>query len=287
MRLSRRRGEPEPLDPQGLEASVAEGDLLVDEVPTSAPAIVLAAVNLLPRTYAERAAVKRAKVFAGICILVAALITLLAWLVAHQKQTSAQESLDAATAERAMLQAEAVKYSDVPKVFATVAAAQKQLELAMANEVRWSFFLNDLALTMPSGVSLDTLQVTSPAPGASTTVTAPSAASAPAGSGASGAGMPGIGTMSVSAKAFTYNTVANWLDSLAKLPTLSDPYVGSISAGTEEGTEIVSYTSTASITPNALSRRYTAEANAAAEAAAAAGATADSATETSTQEVAP
>ena len=36
----------------------------------------------------------------------------------------------------------------------------------MGNEVRWSFFLNDLALTMPRGVSLETLAVTSPEPGA-------------------------------------------------------------------------------------------------------------------------
>ena len=50
--------------------------------------------------------------------------------------------------------------------------------------------------------------------------------------------------MNVSAKAFTYNTVANWLDSLAKLPTIADPYVGSISAGTEEGTKIVTFSST-------------------------------------------
>jgi hypothetical protein len=62
--------------------------------------------------------------------------------------------------------------------------------------------------------------------------------------------------MNVSAKAFTYNTVANWLDSLAKLPTIADPYVGSISAGTEEGTKIVTYSSTGNITVEALSKRY-------------------------------
>jgi hypothetical protein len=65
--------------------------------------------------------------------------------------------------------------------------------------------------------------------------------------------------MSVSAKAFTYNTVANWLDSLAKLPTIAAPYVGSISAGTEEGTKIVTYSSTGNITVDALSNRYTAK----------------------------
>jgi Tfp pilus assembly protein PilN len=260
MRLSRRSGEnPEPIEPTEAAApSEAGGDLLVEDVPTSAEVTILASVNLLPSTYAKRAAVKRAKFFAAMAVLVALLISLFAWLVANQKEAAAQEALDAATAERALLTAEAAKYADVPRVFRAVAAAEGQLELAMRNEVRWSFFLNDLALTMPSGVSLDTLQVTSPAPGAPAQAVAPSSASA-AGSGSSGAGVPGIGTMSVSAKAFTYNTVANWLDSLAKLPTLSDPYVGSISAGNEEGTDIVTYSSTATLTSDALSQRYTGE----------------------------
>ena len=134
--------------------------------PTSDTVTVLAAVNLLPKTYAQRAAVKRAKIFAGIAVVIALLLALLGWLIATQKESAAQESLDAATAERTLLQAEAARYSEVPKVFAAVADAQAQLQLAMGNEVRWSFFLNDLALTMPSGVSLDTLALTSPAPGA-------------------------------------------------------------------------------------------------------------------------
>jgi Tfp pilus assembly protein PilN len=250
----------------GPEAALDQpGDLLVEELP-NAPVAVLAAVNLLPASYARRAAVRRAKVFAAITVVIALLVVALAWLVAHQKEVTAQENLDAATAERALLTAEAAKYADVPRVFSSVADAKQQLALAMGNEVRWSFFLNDLALTMPSGVSLDTLQLTSPAPGAAPQAVAPAAASAPAGSGASGAGVPGLGTMSVSAKALAYNSVANWLDSLAKLPTLTDPYVGSINAATEEGAKIVSYTSTATITPEALSERYTAEAQALAEA---------------------
>jgi Tfp pilus assembly protein PilN len=262
------------------------GDLLVEELP-SAPVTVLAAVNLLPQTYARRAAVRRAKVFAVVALLVAALIAALAWLVANQQKTSAQEQLDAATAERAMLQAEAVKYSDVPRVFATVAAAEQQLALAMGNEVRWSFFLNDLALTMPSGVSLETLQVTSPAPGTSPQAVAPAAANAAAAAGASGVGVPGLGTMNVSAKALSYNTVANWLDSLAKLPTLTDPYIGSITAGTEEGVKIVTYSSTATLTADALSMRYLPQAQAQAESGESAQAQAESGESAQTQEVAP
>jgi Tfp pilus assembly protein PilN len=200
---------------------------------------------------------KNAKIFAAAAVVVALLLALLGWMIAWQKETAAQEALDAATAERTLLTAEVAQYSEVPKVFSAVADAQAQLRLAMGNEVRWSFFLNDLALTMPSGVSLDTLAVTSPAPGAPTQATAPSSAGASSASEpTSGAGVPGLGTMNVSAKAFTYNSVANWLDSLAKLPTVADPYVGSISAGTEEGTKIVTFTSTGNVTAEALSNRY-------------------------------
>ena len=265
MRLSRGRGgnpeANEPLDLGDVEPlDVQPGDLLVEEVATSDTVTVLAAVNLLPRTYALRAAVTRAKVFAAGAVMVALLLALLGWLVASQRRSAAQEALDAATAQRAVLQAEAVKYSDVPRVFAAVADAQGQLQLAMGNEVRWSFFLNDLALTMPSGVSLDSLTLTSPGPGAPVQAGAPSSVgAAAAGATTSGAGVPALGTMTVSAKAFTYNTVANWLDSLAKLPTLADPYVGGISASTEEGTKIVTFTSDSSVTSEALSKRYTAQ----------------------------
>ena len=86
---------------------------------------------------------------------------------------------------------------------------------------------------------------------------APSSAGASTSSApTSGAGVPGLGTMNVSAKAFTYDHVANWLDALAKLPTIADPYVGTISAGTEETTKIVTYTSTGTVTSEALSGRY-------------------------------
>ena len=62
-----------------------------------------------------------------IAVVIALLLALLGWLIATQKQSAAQEPLDAATAERTLLQAEAARYSEVPKVFAAVADAQGQL----------------------------------------------------------------------------------------------------------------------------------------------------------------
>lgn len=260
MRL-RRGGRPEPVEPEdptgGSLDDTVPGDVIIEEAPSAEPVTVLAAVNLLPRAYARRAEVRRAKMFALTAVLLALLIGLLGWMIAWQKESTAQEALDVATAERSRLQVEANRYAEVPRVFAAVADAQAQLELAMGNEVRWSFFLNDLALSMPRGVSLETLALTSPGPGESQQAVAPSAASAAtAGARTSGVGMPGLGTLEVSAKALSYNDVANWLDSVAKLPTVADPYVGGITAGKEYTTKIVTYTSSGTITTDALSGRY-------------------------------
>ena len=117
----------------------------------------------------------------------------------------------------------------------------------MGNEVRWSFFLNDLALTMPAGVSLTSLDASVLGPGQATETT--------------GDGQVGnkAGSMSVAARALTFNGMANWLDSLAKMDTVADPYVSGLAVADEEGTEVVGFDSPADITAETLSGRYTQE----------------------------
>lgn len=219
---------------------------VVDAIaPQVEQAFMVPQVNLLPATYTNALKLRTARLTAIAGVLTALLVLLLAWLVATQQRSQAQEELDIATAETARLQASAHKYADVPKVFAEVADAQVQLQYAMGNEVRWSFFLNDLALTMPSGVSLDSLDATAAAPGAASATDAAEA------------GM--IGALNVSAKAVDFDHVANWLDALAKLPTLADPEALSMSAVDAEGHDLVGFESTAKVTDEALSHRYTQE----------------------------
>ena len=214
-------------------------------VPEVRERFTVASVNLLPTRYARAMALRRAKLFAAIALMIGVLAVVLAWTITAQQRGAAQEKLDIAMSERSLLQSQANKYADVPRVFAEVADAQIQFRDAMASEVRWSFFLNDLALTIPSGVSLDTLQVVVADPGTSQVV----------GSGAAGT----IGTMNVTAKALRFNTVANWLDAIAKWDSLTNPQVASISAAEEEGTDLVTFGSSADITSEALSGRYAEE----------------------------
>jgi Tfp pilus assembly protein PilN len=233
---------------ESAESIAAEAPApVVDEAPIPSRLVILARVNLMPNSYARRAAVHRAKMGALAALLGAMLVAGLMFLVSWQKATSAQEQLDQATFERTQLQIEAARYAGVPLVFEAVNGAQGQLVVAMGNEVRWSFFLNDLALTMPAGVSLDTLEATVIGPGQS--------------AGTTGDGQVGgkAGTLSVAAKALTFNSVANWLDSLAKMDTVADPYVSGLSRADVEGTKVVTFSSTADITTETLSGRYTLE----------------------------
>jgi Tfp pilus assembly protein PilN len=214
-------------------------------------AFVVPQVNLMPAAFGMAIKRRAAKAAALACVIVAGLLVALGWMITNQQRAAAQEQLDIATDEVVVLTGKVSQYADVPRVFAEVADAQVQLRTAMANEVRWSFFLNDLALTMPAGVSLDSLEASSAppgeAPGASTEATG---AEATAGQ---------IGALNVSAKALTFNHVANWIDSLAKLPTLANPEALSLNAVDEEGTRLVGFDSGAMVTDQALSGRYTQE----------------------------
>jgi Tfp pilus assembly protein PilN len=209
-------------------------------------AFVVPQVNLMPARFAMAMKLRAAKLTALVSLVAAALVLVLGWLITTQQRAAAQEELDIAASEVAVLRGDVQQYADVPRVFAAVADAQLQLRTAMGNEVRWSFFLNDLALTMPSGVSLDSLDASSAPPGGQ-----PGAAE--------GAQDGQIGALSVSAKALTFNHVANWIDSLAKLPTVANPEALSLNAVDDQGQALVGFDSGAQVTDKALSGRYTQE----------------------------
>lgn len=225
---------------RGVNGPAPLDERVDDPGPGMVPVSLLPAVNLLPASYARRLALGRAKMTAAVAVGLAVLAVALGWLITSQQVSSAQERLDVATAERVALAREATRYAEVPRVFQSVAEAQSHLATAMGNEIRWSFFLNDLALTMPQGVALDALRVSGPVPGAS----------------ASGDLGAGIGSMDVQGKALGYPAVANWLDALAKMRVTTDPYLGQVQSATSEGRAVLSFSGSASLTPDALSRRF-------------------------------
>jgi Tfp pilus assembly protein PilN len=197
-------------------------------------------VNLLPPEIGERRRFRRVQYGLGTGVLAAVGAVALAFVVASGSVNAAGEELDAASATGAQLQAETAKYADVTAVYAQAAAAQAMLTEAMGTEIRYSRFLSDLSLSVPENVWLTSLSFTQ----------------APV-EPAVGGTEPGVGTVTVAGKGFSHDDVALWLESLAGQSTYADPYFSSSTETLIGERKAVEFSSTASLTPEALSGRYT------------------------------
>ncbi len=197
-------------------------------------------VNLMPPEIEEQRRFRRIQIGLGAAVVGAVGVVGLLYTAANGSLADANSELEAANAKNTALRAESAKYKDVTAVYQRAAAAQAMLTEAMGEEVRYSRFLNDLSLTVPDNVWVKNLVFSqTPVPAAL------------------GSTEPGIGTVTVTGVGFSHDDVAVWLESLARQKGYTNPY---FSASTEAliGTrKIVNFTSTATLTPAALSGRYT------------------------------
>jgi len=208
--------------------------------PVGTGVVALPKVNLLPPEIAEQARFR--KVQAGLAggVLAAVGVVALLYVGASSSLGEANTELETAQATSTQLQAESAKYADVTAVYAQAAAAQAMLAEAMGQEVRYSRFLSDLGLSVPENVWITSLAY----------------AQAPV-DPAVGATEPGVAKLTVSGKGFSHEDVALWLESLAAQSTYANPYFSTSTEALIGTREFVDFTSTASLTPAALSGRYT------------------------------
>jgi Tfp pilus assembly protein PilN len=211
---------------------------------------MLPRVNLLPPEIAAAQRLRTVQAGLGAGVLVAIVVVGGLFVAATGQQHGAASDLDTAKAKGTSLQAEQAKYADVPKVYAEVEAGQAQLTQAMGQEVRWSYFLNDLSLRTPAKVWLSTVTVAETVDGA--------AAGAPA-PGTATYGTPGIGTITFNGNGYSHNDVAAWLRALGQQPGLADPYFTRSAQQKIGDQDSVSFDSQAVITDKALSGRYTSD----------------------------
>jgi len=204
-------------------------------------------VNLLPPEIAERATFQRIQAGLGVAVLAAVGVVGLLYLSASHSVASAQGDLDTATSQASSLQQQSAKYADVTATYARAAAAQATLRTAMGGEIRYSQLLNDLSLTVPSNVWLSSLAYASTPP---VVTTATPVAGAPAAS-------TSVGTFTATATAFSHDDVAVWLESVAGLKAYANPYFSTSAEGLLGTRKVVTFSSTAVLTPAALSGRYT------------------------------
>ena len=217
---------------------------------TATSVATLPRVNLLPPEIAEQRRFRKVQAGLGAGVLAALGVVGALTLLANGAVNDAQSDLDAAQAEQSRLKAQQAQYAEVPVVYAQVEAATAQLSQAMGNEVRWSYFLNDLSLKIPGKVWLTSMTVTQNVDGAAASAVAPTVAD-------TGYLEPGLGNVSFQGVGYSHNDVAAWLNALAKQNGLTQPYFTNSAKEAIGSESVVNFTSQATITEEALSERYT------------------------------
>jgi Tfp pilus assembly protein PilN len=177
-------------------------------------------VNLLPPEIAAAAKLRQLKIMLGLLVLAAMVLVVLGFLFASSQIGGAEESLADAETEGAQLQADVATYAEVPQVLAEVDTAQANLVTAMTPEIRWSFYLNDLSLTIPKTTRLSNITAvnTAAAEQLSGTVTA---VGTPLGAAS-------MGSITFTGKSTDFDAVAAWLQSLARQKGYLEPSVQNV-----------------------------------------------------------
>jgi Tfp pilus assembly protein PilN len=209
-------------------------------------------VNLLPPEIEEQRRFRKVQIGLGAGVVAAVGVVGALTLLASGAVGDAQSDLDAAKAQQTQLTAQKAEYAEVPLVYAQVDAAKAELGQAMGQEVRYSYFLNDLSLKLPGKVWLTTMTVTQDVDGAAVSA-ATNATVAPSTEYLS----PGLGTVTFEGQGYGHNDVAAWLDALAKQKGLAQPYFTSSEKEAIGDQVAVTFSSQATITEEALSKRYT------------------------------
>lgn len=202
-------------------------------------------VNLLPPEIGEQARFRKVQTGLALAVLAAAGLAGLLYFMAAGEADEASRELDASRATTATLQADAAKYAEVPQVYSQVAAAQAQLAQAMGQEIRWSYYLNDLSLRIPEDLWLDRLTVTQNVDATAGTLPTANPTSPAA-----------VATVTFEGTALEHVDVAAWLRSLLKMQGHYDPYFTRSDRSTIGDTPVVNFDSSVSINDEALSGRY-------------------------------
>jgi Tfp pilus assembly protein PilN len=204
-------------------------------------------VNLLPPEIHEAAKFRRLQLALGACGVAAVAVVGFLGYSAHHSVAAAKEALAQSQARQHSLQARLAGLQSVRDTYTQVAAKEAMLSQAMGNEIRWSYYLSDLSLRIPSNVWLTQITANESTTGAPTTAAAAATSVMPA----------GIGTVQFSGIAFSHDDVATWLDALAKEKGFTNVYFSSSTKGLIGTRPVVNFASQVTLTSAALSGRYT------------------------------
>jgi Tfp pilus assembly protein PilN len=179
--------------------------------------------------------------------LAGCLVLMAAWYALARYQTAdAQDTLSGVQEQVTSLQNQQHKYSGVVATQAQAEAIGKQLNDLFAGDIQWSALLSSIRAAVPAGIGLTSLACALNDPKATVAVggvtTLPNmTASKP------------IGSVTISGTATSKTVVATYMDALAKVANIGNPYVNGVTL--EDKT--YQFTVKLDILATAVSGRYT------------------------------
>lgn len=212
------------------------------ELQTTVALAGLPHVNLLPPEIAEERRLRKVRFALGGVVVLAVAGVVGVYQQQHGSVESAQQQLAEAQQQQAVLAHQLAGLSNVNVVNNEVDSVKALYVSAMGQEIQWSHYLNDLSLSIPDNVWLNSLQASETSPSATASAGAPGTSS-------------GYGTITFAGTAFTHDDVATWLESLAKEPGYTDPYFSNSAEQADGPRVVVKFSSTVSLTQQALSGR--------------------------------
>jgi hypothetical protein len=228
--------------------------LLTEALAASAPAAMpleraVVRVDLLPPEVGQRRRLRTVqKVLAGAVVAVLAAIGG-AYTYEQHQVTAQQGLLDAAAFQGVQLQKTEAKYADAPRVIALAQSAASARSQAMATDVAWYAFLDDVSRATPQTAWLLTATATVTGTGTATTAAAPLA---PA---------DAIGTITLTGKALSYPDVATYLEGLATVKGFGEPYLTAAAADGSSSSPVITFSISGVLTADALTHRFDQGAN--------------------------
>jgi Tfp pilus assembly protein PilN len=199
-------------------------------------------VNLLPPEVHQARQARRVQLALGAGVAFVALAVGGLYFMESQDASTAKDNLSAAQAQGNTFEAQKAQYADVPRTLAAIDAAETARQTAMAKDVQWYRYLNDLSYVTPKSAFFITVDVAL-TPDNGGVVQNPAAA-------------VGVGTVTVTGAAKAHNDVASWLNAAAREAGWNDTYFTNSEKTDINGSTFVKFTSTANVTDDALSHRY-------------------------------
>ncbi len=202
-------------------------------------------VNLLPPEVRAARALRILRRWLAVVLVVALLAISATYLAATRSRAAADERLSAANATTLDLQAAQRRYAQVPAVLAATQAATQARQAGTATEILWKPYTDAITAVLPADVSFDSFAMTGPSP-----LDATVAASTDPLAGGS------IGSITFSGRSKTVPDTAAWLDALASVPGLSNPWASSVTASEDNGSVFYTVSLSVQLTDKALAHRF-------------------------------